>query len=123
MADYYTIIAATETLSCTQKQFEELLECLGDEAPGDEAYHGFSIEMCHGEAFIFAEECGNPEDLPERFLEKLGQMLHEQGKPYLEFAMSFTCSKLRQDGFGGGYFRVTDKGKLVFAKIAWPEEK
>jgi len=121
MADYYTTIVATESLQCSQEQYERLLEILEDDAL-TEFFHGFGIELDEDSLYITAEDNGDPDALPEQFLQEIGKLLQEQGSPYLEFAMSFTCSKLRQDGFGGGYFRITSQGKLVFPELVWPKE-
>jgi len=122
MANYYTTIVATETLKCSEEQYERLQEVLEDDSVTAFS-HGFVVELCEdNRLYITAEDNGDPDALPEQFLQEIGKLLQEQGSPYLEFAMSFTCSKLRQDGFGGGYFRITSQGKLVFPELVWPKE-
>jgi len=121
MANNYSQVAAVTTLVCTEEEATIIKELLAKSEEEGDTYHGFTTEFSRGELYLFAEESGTPEELPEEALEFIGKLITKNNLPYLEFGYAFTCSKMRPGEFGGGQFRIYPSGVIVWPGIVWPE--
>lgn len=118
MANNYRQCAATEELKCSKAEAQELANLLesGDENLEDA---GFDFEYDGTSLYLYAEEFGDENCLPQDFRTKLGELISKNGVDYLEVGYAFTCSKMRMGEFGGGTFRIMSDGSLVYPTIVW----
>jgi hypothetical protein len=134
MANNYSQHAANQVLIGSKKVYDELLALLEKEEgkiggeDRDDICNGFSLGFYpiagnpnSGEIYLFAEESGNEGDLSDEFLKAFGKLIEANKLPYLEIGFSCTCDKMRVGEFGGGSYRITNKGKMIFPKITWPK--
>lgn len=126
MGDTHATMAAQKLLACSREDTEEFQQILAEE---DARYErgeiddcsGFEAEHIEGEgALFYSQDTPHPECLPEAFIRKVAEVLTRLREPYLEFGVSYTHDGPCADGEGGYFFRVTDKGKVVFAEMVWP---
>lgn len=125
MANNYTQHAANQTLIGCKETYDILLKGLEED---EDQYHGFSLDFYpiaddpnSGEIYLYAEEVGNPDDLPQSFLELLGGLIENNKLQYLEIGFACTCDKMRVGEFGGGSYRINTKGDIVYPETKWPE--
>jgi len=138
MADYYTIITPSDLLKCTQAQAERIQKALAPEDTGDPSEHedhGFQFDFMEVPGFaaergdkittagFFGAEMSGQEDLiqPEA-LRLIGELIRENGMPFLLMGVALTCSKQRVNSHGGHYFRIYPDGTIEHPVIAWPRE-
>jgi hypothetical protein len=119
MGNYYTTVTAERTLKATPKEYEALKAAL--EAPDDDNVCGFEVSYwpCESEVNVFAPDCGDWDELPERFRVLLGSLIAKNGLEYLEFGASFTYDKPRVGSHGGTYFRIRRDGSLWEPTLTW----
>lgn len=121
MANHYSIVTAEDMIPCSKEDGELLEQILATDGPD---FHGFSAEYYPDAkgVFIFAEECGCVEDLPESAFEHIAKLLKKSELPYIQFGMAFTCDKVRPNSHGGTNFRINDKGQIIDPILTWPKE-
>ena len=120
MADNYSQCTPDRGLRCTEAQSDALEKAL-DVADEDDG-HGFECDYDGEEFYFYAEDYVNMDALPSAFLKLVGELLTEQGLPYMQLGYAYTCSKMRTGEFGGGYARIYPDGKLVWPETLWPGE-
>src|SRR5271165_1089002 len=99
MANYYSIAAAQVTVPCSEPDFHELEHLIKEEVldeGGEPAFHGYTVEYCHGEVYLSTggEDPAQEVYLPKRFLGRLGQVLKDAEMPFLEVGVAFVSDKL-----------------------------
>lgn len=122
MANNYSIVTAEDLIPCGSEDGKLLEQIFSMDGPD---YHGLSAEYCadYGGVFIFAEECGNVDELPEHALAMIGKLLKKANLPYIEFGVAFTCDKIRPGSHGGTRFRIDDEGRIVDPILTWPSKR
>jgi len=122
MADNYYQCTPVTSLKASKKEAEELIGML--ESNSEEEYHGFRGEYYEedNEFYMYCEDGGDADELPEEFLKKLGQLISKTGRKFLEFGYAFYCSKMRPGEFGGGRFRIDTDGNIHYPAEAWDDE-
>lgn len=118
MANNYCQCTPDRALKVTEKE-AELLKTLMELPETEDDRHGFRSEYYDGRFYMFAEEYTNEDNLPKEFLKELGKIIAKNKMKFLEFGYAVFCSKLRPGEFGGGSFRVTSTGKILYPKITW----
>jgi hypothetical protein len=118
--NHYCEIVASETITCSKEDFENLNALIDWDSDPNYEYHGMKVEL-HGELHMFSEENGILENLPEAALDLIGKIIEKAEKPYWEFGISYTASRKCPGAFGGSYARIYPSGGLVFATATWPD--
>ena len=127
MANYYSIATAQVTVPCSEPDFQELEHLIKEEVldeGGEPAFHGYTVEYCHGEVYLSTggEDSAQEVYLPKRFLARMGQVLKNAEIPFLEVGVAFLCDKLRPDSHGGTRFRIYQDGTLKYAATFFIED-
>ena len=119
MANNYYQCTPVQALKVTRKEAVELIDLLNPEE--EDTFHGFIGEHYEKENtfYMYCEEGGDPDELPKPFLKKLGKLIAKNKLKYLEFGYCFYCDKMRPGEFGGGEFRISIKGEIIYPKINW----
>ena len=127
MANYYSIATAQVRVPCSAADFQELEHLIKEEVldeGGEPAFHGYTVEYCHGEVYLSTggEDSAQEVYLPKRFLARMGQVLKNAEIPFLEVGVAFLCDKLRPDSHGGTRFRIYQDGTLKYAATFFIED-
>ncbi|MGE5201414.1 MAG: hypothetical protein ACM3O6_05050 [Acidobacteriota bacterium] len=124
MSTLFSVVTANAVIRCTPEECEKLRNILSAEIGEDEDPHNFELEYDEGDksCFIFAPEFGQPDALPEAFLQAIGRLLAREGEPHLEFGIAVYDTRPDTESTGGGAFRIMADGSLVWADFMWPGE-
>lgn len=123
MANNYTHTVGAKTLTTSKEKASKLKE-LFEDATEDDCYHGMAVgiyplEDDKVEIHIHSEESGCIDEVSSEALEFLGEIIQENGEPYLEFGVCWECDKKRPGEFGGSAVRVYPDGSLDYPEIVW----
>jgi len=121
MSNNYSQCTPDTALETTKEEGKRLCELLNSEDDGD--YHGFQGELIYEddtcEFYMYADDGMYVEDLPEEFLKELGKLIAKNNRGFLTFGYACTCDKMRPGEFGGGEFRITKAGEVVYPEIVY----
>ncbi len=133
--NFYTRASSAESVPCTQSEFDALKRALAIEShddPSDDEEHGFELEFWEAggshdlestksSVYLFSTEMSAPENLPEKFLKLMGKLLKKAKKKHLQIGVAWTADRCTPGSHGGHFVRITPKGKLIQAELAWPK--
>lgn len=116
--NYYSIATPERFVPATQADFEELTKLLEEDCD-----HGFSVVFDEKDGvYLLAEESGNPDDLPDAVISKMGKLLKAAKIEHLNFGIAYTADRNVPGSHGGGYFRITDEGVLEWQESHYNDE-
>ena len=117
MMDRYDPIAPARGLKVTPDEYNALKSILEEEG----WCSGFGVEYRDGEAFVFAPEWGDWDELPRFFLSLLGSFITKNGLEYLAFgtAVNGDNPKMGIEPETDAYFRIKSNGSLWEPKLIW----
>jgi len=118
--DDYQPIAPERGLRVTTEEYNALKSIL-EIAEEEDRYSGFEVEYYDGEAFVFAPEWGDWDELPRTFLSLLGWFITKNGLEYLAFGPGATWGNPTEgiDPGAEAYFRIKSNGSLWEPKVIW----
>lgn len=125
MSNCYRIVTAEESVKCSKKNFLALQKLWEPEGYDAEGFcletSGIELEYIPEEKglYLYSEEFGDIDNVPEAALKKLGEIIKAAGKEYLEFGVAEYCDRARADSANGGRFRVYANGTVKHPKRTW----
>jgi hypothetical protein len=123
----YQLVAAKISVPCSEELWAKLkrfLDGAAHECMEDDSIENPDIdfEWKNGQLYAYSHDWGNPDLLDRDVLEVVGQILQEANLPYWEFGYAYYSDKQRPDSCGGGSFRITRGGDVVWGKTVWESE-
>ena len=118
------MMSADDSLPCTNEQFDEIKAILdqcnsGDEPCGiDCEYNGESKAL-----YLFGEECANIDLVPEQALKKIGALVANAKRTYLECGFALYGDRPKPGSCGGAVVRIMPDGEIVSPKVVWPKAR
>jgi hypothetical protein len=108
-------IAPERGLRVTPEEYTALKNIL------EEEYSGFEVEYHDGNAFVFAPEWADCDDLPLFFFSLLGWFITKNGLDYLAFgpAADWDSPAKGIAPEADAYFRIRSNGSLWEPKLIW----
>ena len=124
MSNCYQLVAACIGVPCSPLLYDKLRaawDTAAEEGMDDSEYEdsGFDIEYSGGEMYMYAEDFGNPDAIPAKVLEVLGEIITNAGLPHLEFGAAYYDDKRRPNSCGGFRFKIHRDGSLEYAQVSW----
>jgi len=111
-------ITAARQIPCSKEEFQKILKAL--QVP--DSQHGFSAEWDKTDGlYLFAENSGNEQELPDDVVDSLADLLVSAGIEYLQFGVSLHGSRPIPDSSGGYNFRIYRDGEFVYEETKWPD--
>lgn len=136
MANSYTITTADDTVPCSRELALALFRSVQPDFADADLGSGEIVTVPFGECgfsadfdpsegkqslYLYAEDCGQPDEIPEPVLARLAEILRAADLPHVEFGFACTSDRLSPGSHSGGAFRITTEGKLVFPEVVWDE--
>lgn len=117
MSNCYQVVAARDSIPCSQElwlDLQELLDKVASESFETVDYedHGLTFTWNSGFLYAFAEDWGNLDALPQSVLEKIAGILGCTDLDYWQFGVAYYSDKLRPDSCGGFDVRITKDGTI-----------
>src|SRR5205823_768957 len=118
--DDYQPIAPERGLRVTTEEYNALKSIL-EIAEEEDQYSGFEVEYYDGEAFVFAPEGGDWDELPRTFLSLLGWFITKNGLEYLAFGPGAAWGNPTEgiDPGAEAYCRIKSNRSLWGPKVIW----
>lgn len=115
MSNCYSPSAAEITLNCSEEQYLEFKQLLGNKfEPETDNFHGYECSYNEGKLFFFAEENSDVDNLPSKALKYLGGIILDNNKSYLPVGVCFYSDRIFPGSVGGYYYTIDTKGDIVF---------
>ncbi len=125
MSQSYTQIAATTAFPCSDSDYRKINKAMIGKAREDGFDHGVRCEFHTpprakiGQLYIYADECGDPDQLTDECLSAIASALKKAKLPFLEFGVAYYDDKCRPESCGGYRFRIMADGTIVNQNTSW----
>jgi hypothetical protein len=119
MTNCYVIATAETEIPCRLEDYMELHNLLGAEEPSHGMTFAWREDAEGGKLYAFTEDSCDPYELSQPVRDVLVRIMRAANLSYWEFGYAWYSDRPKVSSAGGGSFRITAEGDVVYASLVF----